>query len=86
MFVVCDCLVATEILHNFPAFDKSAGNDVSSEALVQRDLQKVRWRLLALGCTEPPSRCPLRSVPGMASESSAELGLTTKSAALQNLI
>lgn len=47
-------------------------------------LQKVRWRLLALGCAEVTSCCPLRSVPGMASESSVELGLTAKSDALQH--
>lgn len=40
--------------------------------------------MLALGCAELASRCPLRSVPGMASESSVELGLTARSDALRH--
>ena len=48
-----------------------------------RSLQKARCRLLALGCAEVASCGALRSVPGIASESSVEVGLAPRSAALQ---
>lgn len=48
-------------------------------------LQKARWRLLALGWADVTSFWGLRSVPGMTSEPSVELGLAATSAALHRM-